>query len=525
MRPCHRQLRQPRGRRLRLHPRLRPAARSSGSAGRGCEAPLSGQRAMRVSTLRELLPFADGWGLETGMTIDAIRAGLRVEEIELPLSHRATGRTPAGFLHRAGQLRDIRRAVRSPSRIASRPMILAIDQGTTGTTCIVFDEQGRPRGRAYSEFEQYFPKPGWVEHDAAEIWDVTRKVAVGRTCRRGGAGLRPEGNRDHQPARDGRRLGPEHRRAGAPGPGLAGPPDRRALRRAPRAGPRGADPGAHRPRHRPLLLRDQDRVADPERRPARRRRLRDDRLLARLQADRPPPDRLLERLADACCSTSASSAGTRSSAGCSGSIPGSLPEPVPSSEVYGTTSEFGGEVPVAGIAGDQQAALFGQACQRPGETKNTYGTGSFVLLNTGTEAPEPGEGLLTTVAWGLGRRGRLRARGGCLRHRSRGAVAAGWAQDHHPCGRDRGACRLARVERRRLLRPRPDRARLAALGSLCEGHDRRPDSGRDARPPRPGGAGGDRLPDGRRGQGAGGRGRRERPLAEGRRRAQSPTRG
>src|SRR3954467_9311112 len=58
-------------------------------------------------------------------------------------------------------------------------MILAIDQGTTGTTCIVFDEQGRPRGRAYSEFEQHFPRPGWVEHDAAEIWEVTRKVAIG----------------------------------------------------------------------------------------------------------------------------------------------------------------------------------------------------------------------------------------------------------------------------------------------------------------------------------------------------------
>jgi glycerol kinase len=81
--------------------------------------------------------------------------------------------------------------------------------------------------------------------------------------------------------------------------------------------------------------------------------------------------------------------------------PKSLPEPVPSAEVYGTTSAFGGTVPVAGIAGDQQAALFGQACQRAGETKNTYGTGSFVLLNTGTDAAEPGEGLLTTVAWGL----------------------------------------------------------------------------------------------------------------------------
>src|SRR6266550_4272640 len=58
-------------------------------------------------------------------------------------------------------------------------MILAIDQGTTGSTCIVFDEQGRPRGRSYSEFEQHFPRPGWVEHDAAEIWEVTRRVAVG----------------------------------------------------------------------------------------------------------------------------------------------------------------------------------------------------------------------------------------------------------------------------------------------------------------------------------------------------------
>lgn len=75
-----------------------------------------------------------------------------------------------------------------------------------------------------------------------------------------------------------------------------------------------------------------------------------------------------------------------------------LPEPLPSAHAYGTTSEFGGEVPVAGIAGDQQAALFGQACHEPGTAKNTYGTGSFVLLNTGARAPEPPDGLLTTVA-------------------------------------------------------------------------------------------------------------------------------
>jgi glycerol kinase len=80
--------------------------------------------------------------------------------------------------------------------------------------------------------------------------------------------------------------------------------------------------------------------------------------------------------------------------------PGRLPEPLPSAHIYGVTSEFGGEVPVAGIAGDQQAALFGQACHGPGTAKNTYGTGSFVLLHTGERMPEPAEGLVTTVACG-----------------------------------------------------------------------------------------------------------------------------
>jgi len=82
-------------------------------SGARVEAPLSGQRAMRTTTLRSLLPFAAGWGLEVGMTIDALRSGYRVEELELPISHRVTGRTPGGFLHRARQLRDIRRAVRA----------------------------------------------------------------------------------------------------------------------------------------------------------------------------------------------------------------------------------------------------------------------------------------------------------------------------------------------------------------------------------------------------------------------------
>jgi glycosyltransferase involved in cell wall biosynthesis len=77
------------------------------------EAPISGQRAMRATTLRDLLPFADGFGMELGMTVDAVRAGKRVKEIELPLEHRATYRTIGGFLHRARQLLDIRGAAKS----------------------------------------------------------------------------------------------------------------------------------------------------------------------------------------------------------------------------------------------------------------------------------------------------------------------------------------------------------------------------------------------------------------------------
>ena len=80
------------------------------ATGRTMTAPLSGQRAMRPGVLAQVLPFAPGFGMETGMTIDAIRAGLRVEEVELDLEHRATGRTVQGFVHRARQAVDIVRA-------------------------------------------------------------------------------------------------------------------------------------------------------------------------------------------------------------------------------------------------------------------------------------------------------------------------------------------------------------------------------------------------------------------------------
>jgi glycerol kinase len=279
-------------------------------------------------------------------------------------------------------------------------MILAIDQGTTGTTCIVFGEDGRERGRAYSEFEQHFPKPGWVEHDAAEIWEVTRKVAVGALSDAGVqgsdlAGIGITNQRETVVAWDPKSGEPVHH-------ALVWQ-DRRTAARCDELRDAGYE----------TLIRERTGlVIDPyfsgtkiewlvrngdlpagtvfgtidswlafkltgrhlvDYSNASRTMLFD---IRRLRWDPELCDLL-------------------------GVDPGSLPEPVPSSEVYGTTSVFGGDVPVAGIAGDQQAALFGQACQRAGETKNTYGTGSFVLLNTGTEAADPGEGLLTTVAWGL----------------------------------------------------------------------------------------------------------------------------
>ena len=119
-------------------------------------------------------------------------------------------------------------------------MILAIDQGTTGTTCLVFDPEAELIGRAYREFEQHFPRPGWVEHDAAEIWEVTQAVA-GEALDDAGVGpgeLQAVGH--HQPARDRRASGtrtPASRctarscgRTGAP-PSAATSCARRATRR------------------------------------------------------------------------------------------------------------------------------------------------------------------------------------------------------------------------------------------------------------------------------------------------------
>jgi glycerol kinase len=279
-------------------------------------------------------------------------------------------------------------------------MILAIDQGTTGTTCIVFDEEGQPRGRGYSEFEQHFPKPGWVEHDASEIWEVTRKVAIAALADASlqGSDLKGIGitnQRETVVAWDPGTGEPVHR-------ALVWQ-DRRTAARCDELREAG---------HEDLVRERTGLVIDPYFSGTKIEWLLRNGDLPQGTVFGTIDSWLVFKLTGRHLVDYSNASRTmlfdirslgwdEELCGLLGVDPDSLPEPVPSSEVYGTTSVFGGEVPVAGIAGDQQAALFGQACQRAGETKNTYGTGSFVLLNTGTDATAPGEGLLTTVAWGL----------------------------------------------------------------------------------------------------------------------------
>jgi glycerol kinase len=282
-------------------------------------------------------------------------------------------------------------------------VILAIDQGTTGTTCLVFDHDGRIRGRAYSEFGQHFPRPGWVEHDANEIWDVTRRVAShaladARTDPSSLAAVGISNQRETVVAWDPKSGEPVHN-------ALVWQ-DRRTADRCEELREAG---------HEELVRERTGLVIDPY-----FSATKIEWLLANVEAARDAAfgtiDAWLTFKLTGRNATDLSNAsrtmlfdiGRRrwdpDLCELIGVDQAQLPEPLPSAHIYGTTREFGGEVPVAGIAGDQQAALFGQACQRPGMAKNTYGTGSFVLLNAGEEMPPPAEGLLTTIAWGVGDR-------------------------------------------------------------------------------------------------------------------------
>ena len=272
--------------------------------------------------------------------------------------------------------------------------VLALDQGTTSSRALVFDHAGTVRAVAQQEFRQIFPQPGWVEHDAAEIW-ATQSGRHARGARPGRhRRARPRGHRHHEPARDDACCGTARR--GSPVAHAIVWQDRRTaphLRCAARRGPRRDDRAQDRSRARRLFLRHQAQVAARPRRrragprAARRARLRHHRHLARLEPDAAAPrtSPIRRTRAARCSSTSAAATGTTSCSRCSTSrarcCRASCRRPACAAH-----AKVGGiDVPIAGIAGDQQAALFGQACHAPGLAKNTYGTGCFLLMNTGNQ--------------------------------------------------------------------------------------------------------------------------------------------
>ena len=291
-------------------------------------------------------------------------------------------------------------------------MILAIDQGTTGTMCLVFDEQAELVGRAYREFEQHFPRPGWVEHDLDDIWAVTEAVA-GEALQ--DAGVRA-GELDAVGITNQRETvcvwDPE---TGEPLNRAIVWQDRRTAARCDELREAG---------HEQLVRARTGLVLDPYFSATKMQWLLEnvDGLRDRAASGRAMFGTidawLIHRLTGERATDASNAARTMLYDIGAGAWDGellelfgvpeaALPNVVASSGVVATTRPdalHGHAVPVAGVAGDQQAALFGQACVDPGMGKNTYGTGSFVLQNAGHTVPDMCDGLLATVAWRIGQR-------------------------------------------------------------------------------------------------------------------------
>ncbi len=275
-------------------------------------------------------------------------------------------------------------------------MILAIDQGTTGTTCLVVDPELQVLGRGYREIEQHFPRPGWVEHDAEEIWASVEQTAAEALAAAGVA------------AGDLEAIGITNQRettvvwergSGRPVHPAIVWQDRRTADRC-------AELPADLIRERTGLVPDPyfsatklEWILQHVERPQRE--------LAFGTVDSWVVWKLTGGAAHVTDRTNASRTmlldlvtgewddGLLALFGVDRAL---LPEVVPSAGGVGEASLLGATVPIAGIAGDQQAALFGQACFAPGQAKATYGTGTFVLVALGEEPGEPAEGLLTTAA-------------------------------------------------------------------------------------------------------------------------------
>lgn len=288
--------------------------------------------------------------------------------------------------------------------------IMALDAGTTSNRCILFNEQGEICSLAQKEFKQYFPQPGWVEHDANEIWSTQLGVAVEAMSKIGAsaediAAIGITNQRETTIVWD--------RETGEPVYHAIVWQCRRTSQYCDELKEKGLTekfrektglvidayfsgtklkwildevPGVRERAEKGELLfgtvetwliwkLTKGRVFVTDYSNASRTMLFN---INTLDWD----DEILQELKIPRCM---------------------LPEPKPSSFVYGMADPqfFGGEIPISGAAGDQQAALFGQTCFAAGEAKNTYGTGGFLLMNTGEKPIFSRNGLVTTIAWGL----------------------------------------------------------------------------------------------------------------------------
>lgn len=288
--------------------------------------------------------------------------------------------------------------------------VMALDAGTTSNRCILFDKEGRICSMAQKEFTQYFPKPGWVEHDADEIWSSQLGVAVEAMSKIGAE------------ASDIAVIGITNQRETViVWDKITGEPICRAIvwqcrRTAKFCDKLIADGWEEKIRQKTGLKIDAyfsatkikwilDHV-EGAREKAEKGRL----LFGTVETW------LIWKLTKGKIHVTDYSNASRTMLFNINTlqwdeeilalldIPASmLPKVKPSSYIYGETdpSYFGGRILIGGAAGDQQSALFGQTCFQPGEAKNTYGTGGFLLMNTGESPVFSDNGLLTTIAWGL----------------------------------------------------------------------------------------------------------------------------
>lgn len=288
--------------------------------------------------------------------------------------------------------------------------IMALDAGTTSNRCILFDKQGHKAAVAQKEFRQYFPNPGWVEHDANEIWSTMLGVAVQAMQTVGAkasdiAAIGITNQRETVVVWDKETGEPIYhaivwqcRRTSAIADALKAKGLTETIRKK-----TGLVIDAYFSATKIKWILDNVEGA-------REKAERGELLFGTIETW------LIYKLSGGRLHVTDYSNASRTMLFNINTlewdkdilkeldIPESmLPTPVPSSQVYGYTDPLllGGEIPIAGAAGDQQAALFGQMCYEKGQVKNTYGTGCFLLMNIGDKPVFSKHGLLTTIAWGL----------------------------------------------------------------------------------------------------------------------------